>query len=313
MTTMKNPTPGKDFSGTWTALVTPLDAQGQIAWEDLQRLFELQAQSPVRGLLLLGTTGEAATLEHEEQLALVQRILHWNQALGAARKQILVGISANDTTKAVALAQAFNGLAIDGFSLLAPYYNKPSPQGLYLHLSAVAQASQKPILLYSNPGRCGIQIDLLTLQKLVQHHECIVGLKESSGSSDRISELYAGLPRSFCLLSGDDTHTLPFMALGAQGVVSVASNLYPHAVARLVSMAGAGDYAGARALHQRYYPFFKAILTLDANPVPIKAALHSKGLLSTPELRLPLTRLSAEGLKALEATLEALTLTLPQT
>ena len=189
--------------------------------------------------------------------------------------------------------------------IVAPYYNKPSPEGLFQHYRAIADATELPIILYSIPGRCGIEINVDTVLRLAENCSNIVALKEAGGSSERVNQLKQVLPRTFEILSGDDSLTLPFMSVGAVGVISVASNIIPKEMVQMVTAALEGNSNDALAIHQRYYPLFNAMLQLAPNPVPIKTALSLTGLCSN-DLRLPLVEMSAADKSTLEGILKDL-------
>jgi 4-hydroxy-tetrahydrodipicolinate synthase len=186
---------------------------------------------------------------------------------------------------------------------VAPYYNKPSQEGLFQHFHAIARATKLPIVLYSIPGRCGIEIAVDTVRRLARDSVNIIGIKEAGGSADRVSQLRQALGPGFQILSGDDSLTLPFMAVGAQGVISVASNVIPREVSRMVRAFQRGNPGAALKLHGRYYPLFKDLF-IETNPVPVKAALAMMGLIRE-EYRLPLVPLSAKNRDALRATLRS--------
>jgi 4-hydroxy-tetrahydrodipicolinate synthase len=186
---------------------------------------------------------------------------------------------------------------------VAPYYNKPGQEGLYQHFKAVAKEAKLPIVLYSVPGRCGIEIGVETVKRLAQSRKNIIGIKEAGGSADRVSQLRSALGQRFEILSGDDSLTLPFMAVGAQGVISVASNVIPHEVAQMVRAFAAGKAAAAQKLHHKFFPLFKDLF-IETNPVPVKAALAMMGVIEE-EYRLPLVPMSAKNRGTLRATLKA--------
>jgi 4-hydroxy-tetrahydrodipicolinate synthase len=202
------------------------------------------------------------------------------------------------------MTQAADAAGADGFLLVAPYYNRPTQEGLYQHFAQVAEATDKPIVLYSIPGRCGVEIGVKVIERLRAKYPHVAHIKEAGGSVDRVDQILSALGDDITVLSGDDSLTLPFISVGAKGVISVASNLYPKQVSQLVALALKGDYAKARALHRRLYPVFKTIF-IESNPSPIKFALAEAGLIGTDEVRLPLSPLSAEGRKVLAATLKA--------
>src|SRR6266403_11761 len=217
------------FRGTFTALVTPF-RNGGIDVSAFEKLIETQISAGITGIVAIGTTGESPTLSHEEREQLI------SLAVGAAHKRCLViaGTGSNATQHAVADTRTAEKLGVDGALLVAPYYNKPSQEGLFRHFKAIAEATSLPIILYNIPGRCSVDITPETVVRLAKDCRNIVSIKEASGSVERVSDLRRRLPESFTILSGDDSLTLPFMAVGAAGVVSVASNLFPSEVCALV-------------------------------------------------------------------------------
>jgi 4-hydroxy-tetrahydrodipicolinate synthase len=220
------------------------------------------------------------------------------------RCKVIGGTGSNSTREAVSLTVEAARLGCDAALSVAPYYNRPSPEGLYRHFAEIAKASELPIVLYSIPARCGIEIGVETVVRLARDFPTIVAIKESGGSVERVSALRAALPPEFEILSGDDSLTLPFMAAGAVGVISVASNLIPREVGDLVRAALGGDYEEARRLHLHWYPLFKDLF-LDPNPVPIKYALSLLGRMH-PDVRLPLCEISSATAAKLEASLRKL-------
>lgn len=277
------------FKGTYTALVTPF-RHGQIDEEAFERLVDMQINGGVTGIVPVGTTGESPTLDHHEHL----RVIELAVKFANGRCHVLAGTGSNSTKEAVDMTVEAEKLGVTGALLVAPYYNKPSQEGLYRHFMKVAESVKLPIVLYSIPGRCGIEIGVETVARLAQDTNNVVAIKEAGGSVERVSQLRQELPDHFEILSGDDSMTLPFMAVGGVGVISVASNLIPSEVGEMVMAALAGDWAEARAAHEKLYPFFKDLLTVDVNPVPIKTALALRGLIQ-PEFRLPLCEASEKA------------------
>jgi 4-hydroxy-tetrahydrodipicolinate synthase len=285
------------FTGTYTAIVTPFRG-GQLDEAALERLIKFQIKGGVDGIVPVGTTGESPTVSYEEHI----QIIAWSVKHAAGKLTVLAGTGGNSTSEAIYLTQAAEKAGAHGSLQVAPYYNKPTPEGLYQHFKAVAKATKLPIVLYSIPGRCGIEIPIDTIKRLVQDCRNIVGLKEAGGSCDRISQLRAALGPKFSLLAGDDSLTLPFMAVGADGVVSVASNLIPKEVAQMVTAFARGDARKAATLHARYYPLFKDLF-LETNPTPVKAALAMLKLIEE-EYRLPLVPMNPKNWEALRTTLK---------
>jgi len=289
------------FAGTYTALVTPFhnDAVDEPAFA---RLIEGQIAGGVMGIVPVGTTGESATLDHAEH----NRVIELAVKYAAGRCKVIGGTGSNATTEAVSLTVEAEKLGCDGALLVAPYYNKPSQEGLYRHFAKIAEATELPIILYSIPSRCGIEIGVETTARLAKAYSNIVAIKEAGGSVERVSALRAALPPEFTILSGDDSLTLPFMSAGAEGVISVASNVVPKEVGELVKAALAGDFAKAREWHFRLYPLFKDLF-IEPNPVPAKYALSLRGEMR-PDVRLPLCEMGDAARAKVEATLRSLRL-----
>lgn len=277
---------GMTFAGAHTALVTPF-RDGQFDESAFRRLIQDQLQGGVAGIVPVGTTGESPTLDHEEHLKVIETAVH------AAEKRCLViaGTGSNSTTEAVDLTVAAEKLGADAALLVAPYYNKPSQEGLCRHFSAIAEAVKIPLVLYSIPGRCGIEIGVETVARLARDHSNVVAIKEAGGSVERVNQLRGALPDTFEILSGDDSLTLPFMSVGAVGVVSVASNIIPAEVSALVRNYLDGNHGAALKIHRKYYPLFKDLF-LEPNPVPVKFALARLGK-AAAEVRLPLCEMSS--------------------
>ena len=272
------------FAGTYTALVTPF-RNGSIDESCLESIVRDQVRAGVAGIVPVGTTGESPTLDHEEHGRVIQL------AVQAARGRIKViaGTGGNSTREAINLTKAAEQAGADGSLQVAPYYNKPSQEGLYRHFRSIAESTALPLVLYSIPGRCSIEIGIDTVARLAKDCSNIVGIKEAGGNPDRVSLLRGALGEGFDILSGDDSLTLPFMSVGAQGVISVAANIIPRQVARMVKDFAAGRMQAARRLHAQYFGLFRDLF-IETNPVPIKAALAMTGKIRE-EYRLPLTRL----------------------
>ena len=286
------------FRGTFTALVTPF-RNGQIDVAAFEKLIENQIAAGISGIVAVGTTGETPTLSHEER----QELIRVSIVTAKKRCLVLAGTGSNATQHAVADTKIAEKLGADGALLVAPYYNKPSQEGLFHHFKAIAAATSLPIVLYNIPGRCGVDLAPDTVTRLSKECRNIVSIKEASGSVERISELRARLPDSFTILSGDDSLTLPFMSVGAVGVVSVASNLFPGEVCALVRAYECGDSKLAFNLHRKMFSLFKDLF-IEPNPVPVKTALGWRGAMSG-EVRLPLCEMSDANQAQLRRTLEA--------
>jgi 4-hydroxy-tetrahydrodipicolinate synthase len=286
------------FTGTYTALVTPF-RDGKVDEAAFERLIRAQIKAGVDGVVPVGTTGESPTLSFEEHIRVVELAVRF----AAGRVKVLAGTGANSTDEAIYLTVAAEKAGADGSLQVAPYYNKPSQEGLFQHFRVVACATKLPLVLYSIPGRCGIEIGVDTVQRLAVACRNVVGIKEAGGNADRVSQLRAAVGSRFSILSGDDPLTLAFMALGAHGVISVASNVIPRAVVQMVRAFATGKPRAALQLHARFYPLFKDLF-LETNPVPVKAALALLGQIEE-EYRLPLVPLAPANREKLKATLKA--------
>lgn len=286
------------FAGTYTAIVTPFRG-GRIDEAALRRLIDLQIKGGVDGIVPVGTTGESPTLDYDEHIRVIELAVRFARG----KVKVMAGTGANSTKEAVYLTQKAEAAGADGSLQVAPYYNKPSQEGLFQHFKTVADATRLPIVLYSIPGRCGVEIAVDTVGRLAASCRNIVGIKEAGGSADRVSQLRAALGTKFTILSGDDSLTLPFMAVGANGVVSVASNVIPKEVVHMVNAFAAGKTTAALKLHDRFYPLFKDLF-IETNPTPVKAALAMQGIIEE-ELRLPLVPISAKSREVLAATMKA--------
>ena len=273
--------------GVHTALVTPM-SDGAVAYADLERLIERQLETDVSGIVPCGTTGESPTLSESEHLQVIRTCID-----GANGKSLVIaGTGANSTTEALSLTQAADDAGADAFLLVAPYYNKPSQEGLFAHFSALAESTEKPIVLYSIPSRCGIEISTEVVCRLREKYPHVCALKEAGGRSSKVSETLISIDENFVVLSGDDGLTLPFMACGAKGVVSVASNLVPELVTEMVNLALVGDYERARKIHLSNYQLFTDLFC-EPNPVPVKTLMQMKGMIESSEVRSPLIAASS--------------------
>ncbi len=286
------------FTGTYTAIVTPFK-NGKIDEPALERLIKAQIKGGVDGIVPVGTTGESPTLDYEEHVRVIELAVQYAHG----KVKVLAGTGANSTSEAIYLTKAAEEVGADGSLQVAPYYNKPTQEGLFQHFHAVARSTKLPIILYSIPGRCGVEIAVDTVDRLVHDSANVVGIKEAGGTPDRVSALRARLGKEFVILSGDDSLTLPFMAVGAQGVISVASNIIPREVSHMVRAFALGKPAIALKLHAKYYPIYKDLF-IETNPVPVKAALAMLGMIEE-EYRLPLVAMSSQNRETLKATLVA--------
>ena len=287
------------FRGTGTAIVTPFTREdGAVDYTALDRLMERQIAGGVEAVVPLGSTGEGATLTHEEKLALVDFVLE--RARG--RATVVAGTGTNDTITTVHLTREMASLGVDAVLVVSPYYNKPTVDGLMKHYGAVADAVATPIILYNVPGRTGSNLSAETTLQLAEAIPSIVGIKEASGNVDQVMEIIRNRPEGFQVLSGEDTLTLPIVAAGGDGVIAVVSNEVPRMYSDMTRAALAGNFARARELHYTLLPLMKANF-LESNPIPVKAALAMMGLLDDV-LRLPLTPLSEKHRASLRAALQ---------
>jgi len=285
------------FRGTFTALVTPF-RESAIDFTALRNLIESQIAAGIDGIIAVGTTGESPTLTHDERKEVIRC------AIETANKRCLVlaGTGSYSTREAIAATEEAEKLGVDGALVVAPYYNKPSQEGLFRHFSAIAKSTPLRLMLYNIPGRCGVDIAAETVARIQGDCPNVVSIKEAGGNVDRVSELRARLPDAFTVLSGDDGLTLPFLAAGAVGVVSVASNLLPREMCELVGAFVNGDLKRAEGLHRKLYWLFKDLF-IEPNPVPIKTALSWRGTILA-EVRLPLCEMSGANQARLRKTLE---------
>jgi 4-hydroxy-tetrahydrodipicolinate synthase len=273
------------FTGSFVALVTPF-RNGRVDEAKLRELVELHAASGTDGLVPCGTTGESPTLSHDEHKRVVE------VAIDAARKRmkILAGTGSNSTAEAIELTRHAETAGADGALVVNPYYNKPTQEGLYRHFRAVAESVALPIVVYNIQSRTAVNIETATMARLVKDVKNIRGVKEASGSLDQMSQVISACGPGFSVLSGDDNITLPLMAVGGHGVISVIANILPRETADMVHAALEGDIKRARELHYRLFPMARAAF-LETNPIPIKEAMAMAGMLE-PEFRLPMCRMS---------------------
>jgi len=281
------------FQGCGTAMVTPFRPDLSLDEEVMRRLVIRQLESGIHFLVPCGTTGENPTLTREEHLRVVEITLE--EAKG--KVPVLAGCGGNDTREVVELARDLEGLGADGLLVVTPYYNKPTPEGLYQHYREVARATRLPIVVYNVPGRTGVNVDAATLARLAEI-ETVVGVKEASGNISQIAAIFQSVPQEFAVLSGDDAITLPVIALGGVGIISVVSNEVPFAMARLTSLALEGDFPAAREMQRRLHALME-INFIESNPGPVKAAMALMGLLD-PVFRLPAVYPRPESVKKIE-------------
>ena len=294
-----------DIRGCGTALVTPFRKDGSLDLDALRRLVQFQLHAGIDFLVPCGTTGETPTLEHAEYLAVVRTVV---QEVGG-RVPVIAGVGGNNTRKVIDLAAEVRGLGVQGILSVAPYYNKPTQEGLYQHFQALAESTDLPMIVYNVPGRTSCNVEPATVARLAKIPN-IIGIKEASGSIVQQMEVLAAVPPGFRVLSGDDAFTLPLMALGGVGIVSVVSNEIPREMSKLAHLLLEGDIAAARQLHFDLLPLMQ-VNFIETNPIPVKAALAMMGLIEEV-YRLPLVPMKAANRAKLEKVLAARGLLEPQ-
>ena len=285
------------FKGVFTALVTPFTG-GRVDFDAYEALIKDQLNAGVAGLVPVGTTGEAATLNKDEVAEIIRRTV----ALANGRAFVLAGTGSNSTDKTVEMTKLAEACGADGCLVVTPYYNKPSQAGLVEHYAAVAGATRLPIMLYSVPGRCGVEIAPETAAKIARKFFNVIGIKEAGGRCERVTELRLACGHDFIIHSGDDALTLPFLTLGAGGVTSVVANYAPAEMVALVEAWRRGDRAEALRLHDRLFDLARAMFTVG-NPVPIKTALAIQGRIECA-FRKPLVPMTAKQRQGLVVSLE---------
>jgi 4-hydroxy-tetrahydrodipicolinate synthase len=278
------------FSGSLVALVTPFK-NGQVDYAGLERLVDWHVAQGTDGLVPVGTTGESPTVDVAEHEKIIEVVV--NRAAG--RLPIIAGAGANATAEAIELTRFSKKVGADATLQVSPYYNKPTQEGLYRHFAAIAEAVDLPMVLYNIPGRCVVNMTPETIARLAKLPQ-VVAVKEATGSMDQTSEILSRC--KLAVLSGDDSLTLPLMALGAKGVISVVANVVPKDVKRLTDAMLASDLAAAQAAHRKLYPLCRAMF-VETNPIPVKTAMKWMGLVESDEKRLPMTDLSAAGAESL--------------
>jgi 4-hydroxy-tetrahydrodipicolinate synthase len=269
------------FTGVGTALITPFRKDGSIDESAVRRLARRQVDAGIHFVSPCGTTGEAPTLSDREKLRVCQLVVDET----AGRVPVLAGAGGYNTREVIDLIHELEGIGVDGILSVTPYYNKPTPEGLYQHYKAISESTRLPIVLYNVPGRTGVNLDVQTVVRLSALRN-IVGVKEASGNLVQMSEIVAAVPADFLLLSGDDPIAVAVMAIGGKGLISVASNAVPSEMVEVIELAEKGDVAGARRLHQWLLPFLQ-VNFVEANPIPVKAAMAAMGLIEEA-YRLPL-------------------------
>ncbi len=279
------------FHGAIVAIVTPF-RNGKVDGPALKRLVEFQIAGGTDGIVPCGTTGESPTLSYEEH----ERVIDLVVAAAAGRVPVIAGTGSNNTKEAILLTRYAKKAGADGALVITPYYNKPTQEGLYRHFRAVAEAADIPIVLYNVPSRTGVNMTAQTVARLAGVPN-IVGVKEASGNLNQVSEILRSVPRTYCVLSGDDGLFFPMLALGAKGVISVVSNVAPRAMADLYDSFVMGEISRAREIHYRLWPLFHALF-IETNPIPVKAALAMMKRIRD-EIRLPLCPMADANRKIL--------------
>lgn len=283
------------FSGCATAIITPMTRTGDIDEEGLRELVRFQEDNGIRIIVPCGSTGESATLNHEEHLQVIKIVRDETK-----RSKVIAGTGSNATSEAIHLSKGAKDLGVDGVLSVSPYYNKPTQAGIIKHFEAIDAAVDVPTIIYNIPSRTGSNITATTMLKLADIPS-MVGVKEASGDINQIAKILAGAPKDFTVLSGDDAMVLPAMALGAKGVISVTSNILPGAMLSLVRAILDGNIAEARRINEELLPIF-TVLFLETNPIPVKTAVRLIGRPAGP-FRLPLCDMSPNNLQTLKAVL----------
>lgn len=287
------------FQGCGTALITPFKTDLSLDEETLRRLVQRQLEGGIHFLVPCGTTGENPTLTRQEHLRVVEITLEETKG----KVPVLAGAGGNDTREVVKLAQEVEALGADGLLVVTPYYNKPTPEGLFAHYREISRATRLPIVVYNVPGRTGLNVEPSTLAKLATIDR-VVAVKEASGNISQMAHIFQVVPHDFAVLSGDDAVTLPLIALGGVGVISVVSNEIPYAMSRLTSLCLEGDFPAAQEMHRRLHALME-INFIESNPGPVKAAMAMMGLIE-PAYRLPAVPPRPESLKKIEHVLSEL-------
>ncbi len=284
-----------ELKGVYTAIVTPFNRDGSVDYGVFRELIERQIAGGVDGIVAVGTSGESPTLDVEEHSKVIATAVQ----VANGRCKIMAGSGANSTAEAIELTKRAKEDGADSSLQVTPYYNKPTQEGLYRHFMTIADTCELPIVLYNVPGRTGIPIAVETVARLADH-PYVLGVKEAGGSADRVSDILSCCKTD--VMSGDDSLTLPMMAVGAKGIISVASNIIPAEMSQMCTLYSEGKHAEALAIHQKYYRLFKDLF-IESNPIPVKAAMAMMGLIEEA-YRLPLCEMSAKNRATLEATLK---------
>nr|WP_314997279.1 4-hydroxy-tetrahydrodipicolinate synthase [uncultured Campylobacter sp.] len=288
----------KAITGAMTALITPFK-DGKLDEIGYEKLIKRQIANGIDAVVPVGTTGESATLTHDEHRICIEIAVNTCKNTGV---KVLAGAGSNATHEAVGLAKFAQDHGADGILSVAPYYNKPTQEGLYRHYKAIASSVEIPVLLYNVPGRVGVDIQPCTVFRLFKECENVYGVKEATGSIERCVDLLAHEP-NLSVISGEDAINYPILSNGGKGVISVTANLLPDEISNLTHFALKGEFARAKAINDDLYAVNK-IMFCESNPIPVKAAMYIAGLISSLEYRLPLCEPSAENLKKIEQTIK---------
>ena len=288
------------FSGSFTAIVTPLK-NNKVDFDAYKKIIDMQIEAGITGIVPCGSTGESATLSHQEHDEVIQKAVEFSNG----KLKVIAGTGSNSTAEAIRLSKHAQEVGCDGVLLVAPYYNKPTQKGLYLHYKEVANAINIPVVLYNIQGRSAVNIEPKTIAQLAKDCKNIVAVKEASGSLDQMSQIRMLAPE-MDLISGDDALTVPIMAIGGTGVISVLSNICPKVVADLVNAMLKKDLDKANEIAFQWLPLVKAMF-IETNPIPVKAAMAMMGICSD-EMRLPMCSLSDEHKESLRKTLKSFNL-----
>lgn len=283
------------LQGSWVALVTPFK-NGKLDEEGLKKNVRFQIENGIDGLVPCGTTGESPTLSEEEQSRVIEIVVE----TADGKVPVIAGTGTNSTEKTIASTRRAKELKVDGALVVAPYYNKPTQEGLYFHYKAVSDAVDLPLVLYNIPGRTGVNVEPETIARLSELDR-IIGVKEASGSLDQVSKILSHCGDKLAVLSGNDSLTLPMLAIGARGVISVIANIVPTDLSEMIHAFQKGNSSRAREIHQKLFPLSKTMF-LETNPTPIKAAMDLLGM-PAGDVRLPLVPLSEGNLQRLKETL----------
>ena len=285
------------IEGAITAMVTPFTSSGELDVEGLKKNVRFQIDNGISGLVPLGTTGESPTISDDERETIIKTVV----AAAAGKVPVIVGTGTNSTEHSIELSRQAEEIGADAVLVVSPYYNKPTQEGLYRHFKAIAESISIPVVVYNIQGRTGVNIETATLARMAQVPN-IISVKEASGSLPQIMEVLEQLPKTFSVISGDDNFTLPVIALGGTGVISVVSNFIPRKVSDLCAAARKGDFVAARKLHFEMMPLFKAAF-IETNPIPIKVAMNLAGMAAGP-VRMPLCEMQPANLDKFKAVLQ---------